>query len=201
MTRNMRSALAAALALCAVAAPLQAQQLMSDSFSFLEAVRKRDGAKATKFLAEPGTQVVNTRDRSSGDGGIHIVTRGRDGNWLAFLLGKGARPDLQNREGNTALALAAQIGWAEGAQALLGRRASVDLPNNRGETPLIHAVLGRDMAMVRMLLASGANPRKTDSIAGYSALDYAKRDPRAAGLIKMLEIPVKPAKAVSGPTL
>src|SRR3712207_8202093 len=50
--------------------------------------------------------------------------------------------------------------------------------SNRGETQLILAVQKRDLSMVRLLLSRGANPRHTDSVAGLSAIDYAKREDR-----------------------
>ncbi len=85
---------------------------------------------------------------------------------------------------------------------LLRRGASVDLANSRGETPLMLAVQKRDIALVRLLLAKGADPKRTDSVSGYSALDYAKRDGRAAAIVKLLEAPAaKPARPVAGPKL
>ena len=85
---------------------------------------------------------------------------------------------------------------------LLRAKASIDLPSNRGETPLIFAVQNRDLAMTRLLMSRGANPKRTDSAAGYSALDYAKRDPRAAALLRILEAPAaKPLREVAGPKL
>jgi ankyrin repeat protein len=117
------------------------------------------------------------------------------------MLGKGARPDLQNKEGMTPLAIAAQIGWIEGAELLLRRKAKVDLANSRGETPLILAVQRRDLEMVRLLVDKGADPKRQDSVAGYSALDYARRDGRSQAILKLLETPAKPARAVAGPSL
>jgi hypothetical protein len=38
-----------------------------------------------------------------------------------------------------------------------------------------------------MLLNAGANPDKADSAAGYSARDYAKRDPRAREILKLID--------------
>ena len=81
---------------------------------------------------------------------------------------------------------------------LLKRRAQVDATNGQGETALILAVQQRDLAMVRQLLASGANPARTDRAAGMSALDYARRDTRAAVILKLLE-ETKPAKPAAGP--
>lgn len=201
MIRKLSAALAAAIAISLVASPAGAQHY-SDSYTFLKAVRERDGATATNLIATPGSVVVNTTDRETGDGALHIVVRERDLTWLGFLLGKGARADLQNDQGDTALTLAAQLGWIDGARVLLGAGASVDLANDRGETPLILAVHRRNLPMVRLLLSAGANPNRTDSVAGYSALDYARRDSRSDNILQALEEgPSKPAKEVQGPVL
>ena len=46
----------------------------------------------------------------------------------------------------------------------------------------------------------GANPKKADSVAGMSALDYARQDNRGLAILKILEeTKPKPAKAVAGP--
>ena len=135
---------------------------------------------------------MNARERGTGDGALHIVARARDLTWLTYLLGKGARPDLQNQEGNSALSIAAQIGWTDGAQVLLARKATVDLTNSRGETPLILAVQSRDIAMVRLLLAKGANPKKTDSVAGLSALILSKVSKTPAEVEALLKANTRP---------
>ena len=192
-----------AMAACMVlvlAVPASGQQGFSDSFTFLKAVSERDGDKVTDLVSEPGTTVINTRDRGSGEGALHIVVRGRDSSWLAFLLGKGARPDIQSNRGETPLTMAAQIGWLEGAEILLARQASVNLGNGRGETPLILATQRRDVAMVRLLLSRGADPKRTDNVAGMSALDYAQQDPRAGAVLKLLEAKAAPARPAAGPT-
>ena len=200
MGKGFRHALTA-MVVVTMAAPVAAQSY-SDSYTFLKAVKERDGSKVTSLLAQPGTVVVNARERGSGEGGLHIVTRARDRAWLSFLLGKGARPDLQNEVGNTALAIAAELGWVDGAQLLVERRAAVDSVNSRGETPLILAVQQRNLPIVRLLLAAGADPKRTDSVAGLSAIDYARRDLRSASILKLLEAPAPaPARAVAGPKL
>jgi ankyrin repeat protein len=189
-----------AVAALAAATPIAAQNY-SEGYIFLKAVKERDGAKVSGIVSQPGSIAVNTRDRSTGEGALHYVVRDRDLTWLSFLLGKGARPDIQNQQGNTPLILAAQLGWLEGAELLLGRNASIDLPNARGETPLIFAVQRGNLAMVRLLMTEGANPKRTDSVAGYSALDYATRDGRNPAIVKVLETPRAPARKASGPKL
>jgi ankyrin repeat protein len=184
----------------ALAVPAAAQMSFSDSFTFLKAVRERDGAKVTELVGAPGSVVINSRDRTNGEGALHYMVRARDVTWLAFLLGKGARPDMQSNRGDTPLTLAAQIGWLEGAEQLLARRASVDLANGRGETALILATQRRDLPMVRMLLNRRADPKRTDNVAGMSALDYAKQDPRAGAVLRLIEAKLAPPKPAPGPT-
>ncbi len=184
----------------ALATPVLAQ--FSDSYNFLKAVRARDGNKVTELVTKPGSIIINTRDDKSSETALHIVTKGRDLNWMNFLISRGARVDLRDGQGNTALMLTSQLGFVEGAQALVASKASVDLTNNAGETPLIRAVQLRNAAMVQLLLNAGANPAKADTLAGLTARDYATRDLRAASILKLLDNakPVK-AKTFSGPKL
>jgi uncharacterized protein len=201
MTMNdviKRAGLAAALALALIPGAAMAQ--FSDSYNFLKAVRARDGTKATDLMTKPGSVIVDTRDTSTSETALMIVTRARDIAWINFLLSRGAKPDYKDKAGNTALMICAQLGFVEGAQALIKYRAGVDVANSSGETPLIRAVQQRDAAMAQFLLTSGANPAKTDSIAGLSARDYALRDRRALGILKLIDTakPVKPA-AMAGP--
>lgn len=181
-----RRANASFVVAAALLAPMVAQAQFSESFNFLKAVRDRDGTKVTEALNKPGSVMVDTRDAATGESAIHIVTRGRDPLWLGFLLARGAKPDLRDGRGNTALLIAAQLGWSEGAELLLKRGANVNLANASGETPLIRAVQNRDLAMTRILLTGGADANRPDNAAGLSARDYATRDPRAAAILKAI---------------
>ena len=199
MARTNRLLLAAALA-ASIAVPVAAQSF-SEGYTFLKAVRERDGNTAERILSNPASTAVNIRDPGTGETALHILVRGRDAGWLGYMLGRGARPDTGDREGNTPLIIAAQIGWLDGAEILLGRRASVNLGNSRGETPLIVAVQRRDMLMVRLLVQQGANPNQTDHVAGNSAIDYARQDNRATAILRVLEGARQPAAGqVSGPS-
>ena len=191
-----RGLLAAVLAVVAVPAFAQ----FSDGYNFLKAVRERDATVVTEMSANPASNAINAPDASTGERPLHILVRGRDLNWLVYMLSRGARPDIQDNEGNTPLIAAARIGWTEGAEQLLARGASVDQPNGRGETPLIVAVQRRDLALVRLLLGQGADPNRTDSVAGYSALDYARRDGRAAPILRLLEAPRERPQQAYGPS-
>lgn len=173
--RGLRAGFAAAalLGVLASAAPVHAQ--FSESYKFLEAIRKKDGQKVTDALNEPGTQIVNTRDVSTGESGLHIVTARRDLTWMQFLVARGANVNVRDAKGTTPLVLACNLGFIEGVEFLLTSGAKVDEPNNTGETPLITAVHRRDLAMVRALLKAGANPDRPDN-SGRSARDYALLD-------------------------
>ena len=203
MNRIHRILVAGALA-AAVAMPVAAQQQQfSDNTTMLKAVRDRDGATVESLLSDPSSSAANARDTSTGEGPLHIVVRRRDIDWLAFLLGRGSRPDMQSNDGTAPLHLVASIGWLEGAQQLLARRANVNITNNRGETPLILAVQGRQIDIIPLLIQQGANPNHTDSVAGYSALDYARQDRRDTTILRLLEAaPARPQsqQQVYGPT-
>lgn len=189
------------LLLTALAVPATAQ-VASPGYTFLQAVRERDGNKASELLAQPGSNVVNYRD-DRGEAPLHVVTLRRDGTWLRFLLGKGADANLSNRDGDTALIIAARIGFAEGADALLARGAQVDRPNRRGETALIVAVQQRNLALVRLLAERGANPDRTDNATGRSAREYAKMDSRGPEMLRIMDS-AKAAKKpveIAGPKL
>jgi|TARA_R110000751_G_scaffold2018_1_gene7928 ankyrin repeat protein len=170
--RLVKNILLAALAGSLLAGPLQAQS-QRDGYKFLEAVKKRQGDEATLLLEEPGSVLVNSRDISSGETALHIVTQRRDAVWLRFLLSKGANPNLADKHGTTPLQLAAQLGFSEGVEILAGRGAAVDVPNSTGETPLIAAVHRRDSGLVRLLIEKGADPDRADN-SGRTARDYAQ---------------------------
>jgi ankyrin repeat protein len=199
MAATNRILLGAALAALA-ALPLAAQSY-SEGTTFLKAVRERDGTTAERILSNPASTAVNVRDAATGEGALHILVRGRDITWLAFMLGRGARPDAQSNDGTTPLILAAQLGWRDGAEQLLARGANPNLGNGHGETPLIIAVQRRDLQIVRLLLSQRANPNQTDNVSGNSAIDYARQDPRALPILRELEQagrrPATPAPAAT----
>lgn len=188
--------------LAAFPASLQAQDIVSQGYKFIKAVRDRDGEKVQGALDRPGNTMVLSRDEKTGENALHIVVKRRDMAWVRYMLAKGAAMDGRDNQGNTPLLDAAQIGFVEAEQLLLDVGASVDLANNRGETPLIIATQTHDLASVRVLVAHGADPKETDHVAGMSAYDYAKRDGRSAAILKVFE-EAKPVvkKKVSGPTL
>lgn len=159
--------IASALALASPAAA----QFQSDGYKFLEAVKERDGDKATDMLSRPGTQIVNARDITSGDTGLHIAVQRSDALWVRFLLQRGADANIRNKKGTTPLQLATALGFTEGVEELIKKGASIDIADQTGETPLIAAVHARNVGLVRLLLAKGADPDRNDN-SGRSARNY-----------------------------
>lgn len=155
----------------AVSAPLAAQGF-SEGYEFLKAVEDRDGDVATEMLNQPGTTIVNSRDITSGDTGLHIVVQRRDSLWVQFLLQRGADPNIRNKRGVTPLQLAASLGFIDGVEQLVKKGAQLDVTDRTGETPLMAAVHKRDIPIIRHLLKEGADPDKNDN-SGRSARDYA----------------------------
>ncbi len=190
-------------ALLAITAAVPASAQFSESYKFLKGIRDADGNEVTKSLQNTGSTLINTRDYTTGEAGLHIVAKRRDMTWLSFLLSRGANPDIRDNAGNTPLIIAAQLGFTEGAELLLIKNASINLANNSGETPLIVATQQRNVPMVRLLIANGADPKKADRIAGKSAHDYAAEDVRAGAVLKILdEAPAVKAKPkMQGPGL
>lgn len=170
---RLRAAIASALLpALALSLPLPAAaQFQSEGYQFLEAVKESDGDKATEMLSKPGTQIVNTRDITSGDTGLHIAVARSDLLWVRFLLQRGADANIRNKKGATPLQMATALGFTDGVAALIKGGASIDIADQTGETPLITAVHARNVALVRLLLEKGADPDRNDN-SGRSARNY-----------------------------
>lgn len=190
-----------AIILCAIAgvllsaAPASAQY--SPGFKFLEAVKKKDGDAVMQALKSPGSTIINSRDITTGETALHIVTQRRDVLWMQFLLAQGANPNIADVKGVTPLVLATQLGFLDGAETLIAKGARVDVPNATGETPLIAAVHRHDVPMLRLLLKSGADPDRADS-SGRSARDYARLEGPSGNLVSEIEKNEKSASQREG---
>ena len=174
----------------ALVAPQPAAAQFSESYKFLDAVRKKDGDVVNEMLNKPSTQIVNTRDLTSGETALHIVTARRDLVWMQFIVGKGGNVNARNAKGETALEIAAELGFVEGVEFLISAGAKVDETNNTGSTPLIDAVSRRDLAVVRSLLKAGATPDRPDN-SGRSARDYATLDGKSSPVLSEIEAMAK----------
>jgi ankyrin repeat protein len=174
MIHRIGPALTMAAGLSLMVAAPAAAQYYTDGYKFLQAVEKKDQGTVEQLLSK-NSVLINSRDRTDGHTALHIAVRARAYSWLSYLLGKGADPNVADKNGVTPLMLASQTGQTEAIVALARSGAKVDVPNDAGETPLISAVHNRNLAMVRLLLAAGADPDRADN-SGRSARDYAKLD-------------------------
>lgn len=201
MAISIRKILILALSLLAVSfSTPAAAQLQSQSYKFLEAVKKREGQEIIDLLAASNNQLVTSREFSTGDTALHIVARRRDLQYLKYLSQKGADVNVVNKAGESPLTIAVGLGWIEGLEYLLLRKARTDVTNATGETPLIQAVHQRSSDMIEMLLKAGADPDRNDN-SGRSARDYAELDSRNSRILAAIEEheKEKPAAPVYGP--
>jgi len=180
-----RSFLVFAAAALLPAIPAAAQYL-NKGVEFVEAVRKSDGNKVLDLLQDKPIGLIDSRG-ADGDTALIVAVARRDTEWTGFLLNNGADPNLPGKGGDTPLIAASRAGYLEGVGWLIGLHAKVDAINKAGETALILAVQQRQPRIVSVLLKAGADPDKADHIAGYSARDYAARDPRSRDIAKLIE--------------
>ncbi|QNM82108.1 ankyrin repeat domain-containing protein [Sphingomonas sabuli] len=175
-----------AIAAAAIAIPAAAQTVPgNEANDFVAAIRKGDGNKGLALLGANPT-LANVRD-TSGNTALVTAIEAREESWVGHLLKNGANPNFSRRDGETPLIAAARMGMTDVAEWLVGVGAKVDAANRMGETALIVAVQQRQTALVRYLLQKGADPDLTDSAAGYSARDYAKRDNRNPEILRLIE--------------
>jgi ankyrin repeat protein len=184
-------------------APALAQMGFSEGYKFLDAVKKKDGAAVEAALLDPSSQIIHSRDATTGETALHIVTKRRDLTWLNYLISHGANVNAADEHDRTPLQVAVNLGWREGAEFLLQKNASPDVSNDAGETPLISAVHRKDLQLVKALLQAGANPDRADN-SGRSARDYAALEGKNSAIASAIEALAKTQgkpRAVYGPVL
>lgn len=185
----------AALAL-GLAAPAHAQNY-SEGYRFLEAVKELDGTTATDLLQKPGSTVINSRDLTSGQTGLHLTIAKLNPTWTRWLLQEGANPNIADKNGVYPIMLAVRIGFLGGVEALIEGGAQVDVRDRTGETPLMSAVHSGNLDLIEMLLKAGADPDRNDNT-GRSARDYAEQQLNNSRLMAKIAEHEKPAAERAG---
>ncbi len=175
-------------------------QSQPDSEALLEAIEEQRGNEVLDLVAKRGRGIVNVRGYS-GATPLTAAMRNRAPPFVNYLLQNGADPNLGDKNGDTALMIAARLSYLEGLNTMIGARATIDATNRQGETALIIAVQARNVQTVKRLLEAGASSSRTDNASGLSARDYAARDRRSTEILKLID-QVKPKPIfVAGPVI
>ena len=175
-------------------------QNQSEGYKFLEAVRGEKITEVEEALNKPGSVVINAKDVAKGDTALHIVVDTGNAQYLGYLLGRGAAPNVRNNAGIAPIVMAANKGRADLVALFVRYKANVNYGNSNGETALIAATRRRDLQLIRTLLDAGANPDQPDLLAGMSARDYAAQDTRSPAVARELaDAPKQQKRAVAGP--
>ena len=117
-----------------------------------------------------------------------FVERVRDGDLLAvkLFLQSGMNPNASNKDGESALGVAARFGRGEVVQALLAQGADLNSRDHKyGATPLIWASVNGFTGIVKSLLEKGADANTPDSKNGMTPLMSAAAGGKAE-VIKVL---------------
>ena len=101
-------------------------------------------------LAAQHSDVLHDRKASSAEQRLHHILV------HASRRAKNARPDVQTRQGATALSIASRRGYAEVVRALLAKKADPNKADFTGRTPLAYAREARKPAIEAMLRKAGA---------------------------------------------
>ncbi len=184
----------------ALAPALAVAQTKPDSETLLDAIQEQRGNDVVDLVTRKGRGVINVRGYS-GATPLTVSMRKRASLYINFLLQQGADPNLAEKNGDTALMIAARSGYLEGIGSMIDARAAIDATNRQGETALIIAVQNHQVAAVKRLLEAGANPARTDNASGLSARDYASRDRRSSEILKLIDSVKKKPVFVAGPVI
>lgn len=106
---------------------------------------------------------------------------------------QGARIDVADADGRTALMFAAFNGHTEAARWLLDRKASVAARENLGRTPLMFASTGPFAETVSLLLEKGSEPNAVDEYENWTALMFAAGEGQLEVVTILLEHGADPA--------
>jgi len=90
---------------------------------------------------------------AAGNGHVEVVR---------LLLGKNAKPNIQDEDGASPLLLAARKGHVEVVRLLLGKNAEPNVQEEYGLSPLLLGACGGHVEVVRLLLGKDANPNIQD---------------------------------------
>ncbi|XP_051788252.1 NF-kappa-B inhibitor beta [Erpetoichthys calabaricus] len=133
------------------------------------------------------TEYLNVQN-DLGQTALHIAVIVKQPDTVRKLLRAGANPEIQEREGNTALHIACRESLWECVTALTWpdlHKAHLQTTNYAGFTPLHIAIQRKDINTVTMLLSAGADSNVKDLSCGRTGLHLAV-EVQSAELVKLL---------------
>lgn len=149
--------------------------------------RKRstiDTEQTAAFLIHAGAD-INAQSNGIWNTPLHLAVRFSFYRTLEQLLDSGARIDIFDSKGSTALSIAAEMGNIKAAQLLLSRGANVNACHDT--TPLCAAVESGHRDMVRFLVKEGALVN-LETLEGNTALTQAISWDNASTVRTLLEL-------------
>lgn len=167
-------------ALPADAALRQPTIIIPDS-AFIEAVRDGDQEEVEAALVRG--QAPDARDKV-GTPALFVALQFRQMDMFKFLIEKGARIRLKDRNGDTLLAVLADTKYLSLADLILSLGADPDQFGSNGEPPIIIAARAGGLEMIRLLLHYDADYDATD-LTGRGALTIAEEG-RFTGIVDLL---------------
>jgi ankyrin repeat protein len=137
---------------------------------FLEAATNGNLETITELImkeAIPSNRLalINTVDKYTGNTPLHNAAMAGSSTVVRLLLENGATLNSRDKDRRTPLHLSAEMGHPGVTKLLLDQpdgKKLVDSRNVWSETPLRHAVLGRHLETVKLLVESGADVNARD---------------------------------------
>ena len=121
------------------------------------ALEGEGGEDTVRFLLQKGAKASVWTDQGTPAINIAVEKKGEKPSMVKLQLDAGADVNSRDRDGRTALHLAAQRGFLQTGRLLTQKGAKLDGKDAQGHTPLHYAAINGQTAFAQMLLQAGAS--------------------------------------------
>ena len=144
--------------------------------SLLVFAKEFENDEVARVLEEKGAREIIS-DEEAKKLGIELIEKAKVGDLDAIIefVGKGAKVDEKDNNGNTPLMRASANGHVDVVKTLIENGAKVDEKNKDGNTPLMWASADGHVVVVKTLIEKGAKVDEKDN-RGYTALIWASEN-------------------------